>query len=92
MTKTETPTESGRRAIYNFDAWTEAHYGQSFARNQAARTKYKEKTDRKVTDKNEFRTESLIFGLIACVMIIVIGIYENDKNKLDSPVDTNKKK
>lgn len=88
MTRTEAPHASGRTPIYNFDAWTEAHYGTSFARRQKAQDKYRERERNESAQSNGMKSEILVFGVLSgFISLLFIGL-QLDKATLDSPSDT----
>lgn len=64
MSKTEVPHASGRTPIYNFDEWTEAHYGKTFTRRQTAINKHRERSNQEFKEETGIKTEKVIFGML----------------------------
>lgn len=65
--------QTGRTAIYDFDAWTEQHYGGEFKKQKKLKDEKLRKTNMKATTKRESQMElllipiMLIFGLITAI-------------------------
>lgn len=83
MSKTEVPHATGRTPIYNFDEWTEAHYGKTFARRQTASNKYRDKINKEFKEQNSFKTEMVILGMLAGLIGILIICLHVDTFTLD---------
>lgn len=65
------PPPSGRTPIYNFDEWTKAHYGESFARRQKLRNDFRAKQRVAELNKSDIKTEKVLM----CVLVFVIAIF-----------------
>lgn len=75
MTRTEAPHASGRSPIYNYDAWTEAHYGQTFERRQAAQKKYHTKQRDIRLEREGFQSEMVVFAVLFGFMGMLVVSY-----------------
>lgn len=89
MSKTEVPHATGRTPIYNFDEWTEAHYGKTFARRQTASNKYRDKINQDCKEENSRKTEMVIIGVLSGLIGMMIICLQVDTFSLDS-VDNKK--
>lgn len=83
MTKTEVPHSTGRTPIYNFDEWTEAHYGKTFNRRQTASNKYRDKVNQEIKEQNSVKTEMVIFGVLSGLIGMLIICLKVDSFTLD---------
>lgn len=88
MSRTEAPHASGRTPIYDFDAWTEAHYGKTFARRQTAQNRYRNKQHDDTVEMNGRKSEILIFGMLSCFFGFFFVFLQWDKSSLDVPAAT----
>lgn len=87
------PTPTGRSPIYNFDEWTRAHYGASFARRAEAKARYERTESLNISNRDTIRVE--IIFLLLCGFITMFGIaYIRivDYDAVEETADTNKKK
>ncbi|XP_058821904.1 dnaJ homolog subfamily C member 30, mitochondrial [Topomyia yanbarensis] len=72
MTRTHVPSASGATPIYNFDEWSRNHYGQNFARRQAAQQKYKAKEERDAILDAHVIQAYVAYGVIAVALVYVL--------------------
>jgi len=75
--RSKAPPPTGKSPIYNFDEWTQAHYGSSFARREAAKARYEKKVNLKVTDKDTLGTEVVFFLTVAILTVIAFAYVRN---------------
>lgn len=80
MKRTETPTESGRTPIFNFDEWNSHHYGVAFERSQAARKKYYNKPIQEMEHENSGKYELTIFCGMAVFLIFLYGFTQLEES------------
>lgn len=67
-------TVSGHSPIYNFDEWTQMHYGTTFAKQQA----YKRKQDIKIMQDREIHGQKRVEMLLASIVVVLMmsfGMY-----------------
>lgn len=93
MQRTEAPHASGRTPIYNYDAWTEAHYGKTFERRQAAKAKYEKKQSDYRLQREGFQSEMVVFGAMFAVIVMLfvsIQVGGASEDRVQSPRTTTK--
>lgn len=74
---------TGATKIYNFDAWTQAHYGRQFEKDRLRREKYQdyikmEKMSSQDSGKHTF-VEYILYFLIAMLLIMLYCTKNHDK-------------
>nr|XP_014272998.1 dnaJ homolog subfamily C member 30 [Halyomorpha halys] len=74
------PQSTGRTPMYDFDEWSRAHYGESFARRASAKQKHKEAFEA----HSHFKRDQAILVIILFLVISVI-IGATMQNSLDVP-------
>ncbi|XP_063239313.1 dnaJ homolog subfamily C member 30, mitochondrial [Bacillus rossius redtenbacheri] len=65
------PTVSGKSPIYDFDEWTQAHYGASFARRQAAKREYAKYNEWHTYHRRFQRLDLVCF----CVFVVLMAFF-----------------
>lgn len=84
--KKEHRTASGRTVIYDFDEWTDAHYGGEFKRQQRLKQNNSDKQERTVSAKQSFHSEMLLLILTTTFVLLALT-----RNNLDVDRTTEKK-
>lgn len=70
------PTATGRTPIYNFDEWSEAHYGETFARQKKARENHLRKVDIKSRNAGDIKSEITMWGIgLICMSFYLMSHY-----------------
>lgn len=72
MNKGQRPTASGRASIYNFDEWTEAHYGGEFKRQQKLKQSNINKEIRKNHPLEGKSNEKMLMVLLMITMMLAV--------------------
>lgn len=93
MKKSKVPNAQGKTTIYDFDEWSRAHYGTSFARRQAAKERYDRQEARK--ERNALQLKSEILLILMAATVVGFGAvfwqeYHYDTNRITKK--DNKKK
>lgn len=70
--KKEHRTATGRTPIYDFDEWTEQHYGSERNRKQTIKSSTNTKSDRKSREVNESKREFMV--LITVIIFLVFSL------------------
>lgn len=91
MTRTETPHASGSTPIYNYDAWTEAHYGKTFDRRQEAQKKYNTKQEDMRMEREGFQSEMVVFAVMFGFMAVMFVSFQISSASEDRVVVSPKK-
>lgn len=75
----EKATATGRTPIYDFDEWTESHYGKNFKKTQDIKKRYEEKIRKMESNKMGFQNE-LILLLVFTFGLMMISMSESNKD------------
>ncbi|XP_069698980.1 dnaJ homolog subfamily C member 30, mitochondrial [Periplaneta americana] len=67
------PPPTGKTPIYNFDEWTQMHYGSSFARREAAKARYERKVRTSTSDRQFLYSEVIFITTIAILTFVGLG-------------------
>lgn len=81
----EKSTATGRTPIYDFDEWTESHYGKNFKKTQDIKKRYEEKIRKMESNKMGFQNELILLSVFIFALMM-ISMAESDKD-----VDNTKK-
>lgn len=73
------PPPTGKTPIYNFDEWTQMHYGTSFARREAAKARYVRKVRASSSERQFLFTEVIFITTVAFLTFVGLG-YVQTKN------------
>jgi len=82
MNKGQRPTASGRNAIYNFDEWTEAHYGGEFKRQQRLKHDNIRKEVRK-DEPYETKAHEKLLMIIMLGAALLVGLNQRESLDID---------
>lgn len=74
-------TTSGRSSIYDFDEWTNAHYGNSFKRQQRIRTNDFERTAKRESDRQSSQKEFML--AMVFIMFLIFTVMREDSHDVD---------
>lgn len=92
MKKEHRTAATGRTPIYDFDEWTESHYGETLKKNQAKRKKIYEAAEKREREKLLKQNDTAIIVLFAAMLIFTI-VHElspdYDRVKKKSDIDKN---
>ena len=75
----EKATATGRTPIYDFDEWTESHYGKNFKKTQETKRRYEEKIRKREAHKLGVQNE-LIILLVFIFSLFMIGMSESNRD------------
>jgi DnaJ homolog subfamily C member 30 len=87
--KKEHATATGRTPIYDFDEWTQNHYGKSFEQQQRLKTKTRT-TERKTVENKHSSQKELIVGVVVVLIIIAMMMGNAGGNDVDRLKDKKK--
>lgn len=86
-------TATGRTPIYDFDEWTNSHYGNSFQQQQRLRTHKKEKIYKR---EREMETLSKELILMVAMLFLILAFFmqkeNHDVDRLKKDEDDHRKK
>lgn len=80
---------SGSSRIYNFDAWTHAHYGEQMHRYRIRREMYEQRKEMEELSRSKKNSPRIIEFILLLVTLMVAVKYA--ERKVDVPVSENKK-
>ena len=75
----EKPTATGRTPIYDFDEWTESHYGKNFKKTQDIKKRFEDKIRKMETNKMGLQNE-LILLLVFIFCLMMISMSESNRD------------
>ncbi|XP_075236164.1 dnaJ homolog subfamily C member 30, mitochondrial-like [Lycorma delicatula] len=76
--------QEGRTPLYNFEAWSRAHYGESVLRRAAAKQRYE---DLKTASQENLETDRLT--VVFAIVVMFMGLYalhSTMNNSVDNPL------
>lgn len=86
-------TATGRTPIYDFDEWTNAHYGGTFNQHQRLKMRNREKIYKQQQALEGFsKNLILILAMLMLLLGFVMQAENNDINRLRKNVENDKKK
>jgi DnaJ family protein C protein 30 len=81
---------TGKTPIYNFDEWTRMHYGEVFARREAARARYKRNVKRNIIDRQSYYSEIALLGIVCILILLSVSHMKNmSYDVVDEKVENN---
>lgn len=83
MHRSKPPAPTGKTTIYDFDEWTQAHYGETFARRQQDKAKYEQSIRTKKFNTRDMQHEVVIYGLIFGGAAFMYLLRLKDRQKYD---------
>ncbi|XP_049767255.1 dnaJ homolog subfamily C member 30, mitochondrial [Schistocerca cancellata] len=83
MHRAKPPAPTGRTPIYDFDEWTQAHYGETFARKQKDKAKYEARLQREAFFSHDKQHEVIFYSLVLGVAAFMYVLKAQDAEKYD---------
>lgn len=74
-------TATGRTPIYDFDEWTNAHYGGAFKQQQRIKMRQREKVHQKQKDVESLSKDLILY--IAMMMLLLAFFMQRGSNDVD---------
>lgn len=75
--KAKPPPPTGKTPIYDFDEWSRAHYGQTFAKDMHIRHAINLKNKKRRQEINEIKSEKVMLAMFIIIGICMFLSYEN---------------
>lgn len=85
MKRSDAPTPTGRTPIYDFDEWSRAHYGGTFARRQEGKRKFVKNHQQRQMDADSVKKDFMLFGLV--FMVVGFMVISSNMESYDTVVD-----
>ncbi|KAJ9582128.1 hypothetical protein L9F63_003523 [Diploptera punctata] len=89
--RSKAPPPSGKSPIYDFDEWTQAHYGSAFARREAAKARYERKVNAEIIENESLGTELLYFLVVILITLFGFTYIKHSSYDVVEEADDNNK-
>lgn len=88
----ERPTATGRTPIYDFDEWTNAHYGGEFKRQQKLKRDSADRVLRKESGRRSIEQELLLIAIMFIFLMVALGNKNRDVDRVSERKKSEDKK
>ncbi|KAG8234791.1 hypothetical protein J437_LFUL006623 [Ladona fulva] len=89
-TRHQNPVYEGKTPIYDFDEWAKSHYGHSFAKRVAAKTRFDQRARQQAKVTADIQSERIIGLALLSITILAYITFSSDTYDVDRLENVNK--